>query len=58
MLQLITPVHEYEEVVPTKFLKMVKDKIAKRPEGAGKIVLFERYVVVKDGTAINDFADF
>jgi myosin-5 len=35
LLQLITPVHEYEEVVPTKFLKLVKDKIAKTPGGPG-----------------------
>ncbi|CAG5110772.1 Oidioi.mRNA.OKI2018_I69.chr2.g5138.t1.cds [Oikopleura dioica] len=31
LLQLITPVHEYEERVPSKFLAIIKAKIAKNP---------------------------
>ena len=29
LLQLITPVHEYEERVPSRFLALVKGKISK-----------------------------
>ena len=31
LLQLITPQHEYEEVVPAKFLQIVKQKTSKNP---------------------------
>jgi len=31
LLQLITPVHEYEERVPSKFLSIIKAKISKNP---------------------------
>merc|ERR1719223_2249460 len=31
LLQLITPVHEYEERVPSKFLSIIKTKISKNP---------------------------
>jgi myosin-5 len=64
LLQLITPVHEYEEVVPTKFLKMVKDKIAKRPEGAGitqrdlNFVATPEFPYVPDFPHVPDVQDF
>jgi myosin-5 len=31
LLQLITPVHEYEEVVPARFLSIIKNKTSKNP---------------------------
>jgi len=31
LLQLITPVHEYEERVPSKFLSIIKSKISQKP---------------------------
>lgn len=45
LLQLITPVHEYEERVPSRFLGLIKTKIAKN---AGALQRDVSYVAPPD----------